>query len=191
MNNLLVLLLMTAGTVGATLGVARTDPSVEGWETRFQADVPLTTTSLALLAFGVVLRQAGNRAAAQTLHKQRLGTAGLANSLDRMAVELDGIVAAVALEPGAGSAISVPISQLLDGPLKESLSSSVAGCMALRASHGSAEYANVMGPLAKVERMLNRAWSAAADGYSEEAQRCLQQARTALEETRAALGEIT
>lgn len=45
-----------------------------------------------------------------------------------------------------------------------------------QASLGLAGYAHVYGPLASGERMLNRAWSAAVDGYLEEARECAERA---------------
>lgn len=50
------------------------------------------------------------------------------------------------------------------------------GRESVRASLGLAGYAHVFGPLAAGERMLNRAWSAAVDGYLEEARECAERA---------------
>lgn len=46
----------------------------------------------------------------------------------------------------------------------------------VQAALGLAGYAHVFGPLASGERMLNRAWSAAVDGYVDEARDCAQKA---------------
>lgn len=52
----------------------------------------------------------------------------------------------------------------------------------LAARLGLAGYAQLMDRFAAGERQLNRAWSAAADGYEEEAVRCLDNASILLEE---------
>lgn len=50
----------------------------------------------------------------------------------------------------------------------------VEGREAVKAALGLGGFAEVYGPLASGERVLNRAWSAAVDGYLEEAQLCAQ-----------------
>ncbi|MCA8980889.1 MAG: hypothetical protein H6831_05395 [Planctomycetes bacterium] len=52
----------------------------------------------------------------------------------------------------------------------------VEGKDSAQASLGLIGYAHVYGPLATGERMLNRAWSAAVDGYVEEARECAERA---------------
>ena len=46
---------------------------------------------------------------------------------------------------------------------------------------GMQSYANIMSPFASGERLLNRAWSASADGYVDEVRDCVTGARVELE----------
>ena len=46
---------------------------------------------------------------------------------------------------------------------------------------GMQNYANIMSPFASGERLLNRAWSASADGYVDEVRDCVTGARVELE----------
>jgi len=58
-----------------------------------------------------------------------------------------------------------------------------------QAALGLSGYAHVFGPLASGERMLNRAWSAAVDGYVEEARDCAMRAAPHFEEALSAWPE--
>jgi len=42
-------------------------------------------------------------------------------------------------------------------------------------------YANIMSPFAIGERLLNRAWSASADGYVDEVKDCIRRARVEMQ----------
>ncbi|MFI4915150.1 MAG: hypothetical protein ACIAS6_01410 [Phycisphaerales bacterium JB060] len=53
--------------------------------------------------------------------------------------------------------------------------------------HGLSGYAAIMDRFAAMERQINRAWSAAADGVDEEAIDCIERASALAEQTRAAL----
>lgn len=59
----------------------------------------------------------------------------------------------------------------------------------LTARGGIRLYATVIERFATGERRLNRAWSAAADGYIEEARRCVEEALPPLAESRERMGE--
>jgi len=52
---------------------------------------------------------------------------------------------------------------------------------------GMQSYANIMSPFANGERLLNRAWSASADGYVDEVRTCIQGARAELEKAQGLL----
>jgi hypothetical protein len=64
----------------------------------------------------------------------------------------------------------------------ESVPAFVAGRALLISRMGLGGYAQLMDRFAAGERQLNRAWSAAADGYEEEAVECLETAAAVLEE---------
>ncbi len=46
---------------------------------------------------------------------------------------------------------------------------------------GMQRYADIMSPFANGERLLNRAWSASADGYVDEVRSCIAGARAELQ----------
>ena len=56
---------------------------------------------------------------------------------------------------------------------------------------GMQSYANIMSPFASGERLLNRAWSASADGYVDEVRVCVAGARSQLEKAKELLGQAT
>ena len=65
------------------------------------------------------------------------------------------------------------------------------GREAIRTAHGTRTYLAVMDPFARAERRLNRAWSAAVDGYASEARASLQAALEPLREAREALPGVS
>jgi hypothetical protein len=171
----LAFLLISLGTIGAAVGVARTDPSVDGWVKSFQIHVPLTLLSLAVMGVGVVLQRRIARLTAQaqvgggqltiarnalrSVHDQadRLGAEAEQLDLDQLHQRLD------AIQAGA-------VADLIDN--RETITS----------AYGLAAYAAVMGPFAQGERCLNRAWSASTDGYLDEAVDYLRRAQPFLAE---------
>ena len=78
------------------------------------------------------------------------------------------------------------LDRLLAGPVATVIDNR----QALTDAHGLAAHAGVMGPFAAGERYLNRAWSAATDGYVEETRASIRRARPALEEAREELGRL-
>jgi len=54
---------------------------------------------------------------------------------------------------------------------------------------GMQNYADVMSPFATGERLINRAWSASADGYVDEVRGCLKDALAELQQARTKLAE--
>lgn len=81
------------------------------------------------------------------------------------------------------------IHEALDPILAEVCQPFVDGRETLRRRFGARGFAAVMGPFAAGERWLNRAWSAAVDGYEAEARESLREALEPLEDAREALGE--
>ena len=176
----LAFLLISLGTIGAAIGVARTDPSVDGWVKSFQVHVPMTLVSLAVLGAGIVLQrrlaretakeQAGGgqfKIAHGSLHKvhdqiDRLGAEAPQLDLDRLHQRLD------AMQTG-------PVTDFIDN--RDTITN----------VYGLAVYAAVMGPFAQGERCLNRAWSASTDGYKDEAVESVRRAQPFLAEACAEL----
>ena len=76
----------------------------------------------------------------------------------------------------AGEASNIAPSKIvdrIDNVLADDLRIFADGRESLVTEHGLAVFADVMSPFAAGERAINRAWSAAADGYIDEAADCL------------------
>jgi len=80
------------------------------------------------------------------------------------------------------------LPQRLDAELLEDLGLFAEHREGLIRRYDLATYAEVMSAFALSERFVNRAWSAAADGYVDEVRRALEVARREMESARAKLG---
>ena len=69
----------------------------------------------------------------------------------------------------------------IDDELMEDLHNFVEARESMIPRLGMQTYANIMSPFATGERLLNRAWSASADGYVDEVRDCVAGARAELE----------
>ena len=90
-------------------------------------------------------------------------------------------------EPPPGGAISVyALPEAIDESLRDPITNFVNAREAIARVHGTQSYADVMGEFAAGERYVNRVWSAAAEGYVDEAseylRRSLNQFRRARKE---------
>lgn len=184
-RNAIIFSLICAGTVGATLGVARSDPREEGWERKFQVQPVLTGTSLAVLALGIVLRYATLRpdsddvaASSGSLAVFRGAMAALDEAVEQLARDTEGIDWADERVHGLYDEVHQRIDLLVTGPLADAVESR----QALADAYGMAAYGRVLEPVARAERYLNRAWSASADGYPGETVDYLHRAVPAVEE---------
>ena len=99
--------------------------------------------------------------------------------LSDQAIALDGEKADLSLEA---------IRERLEGMLLERALPFADGRQALIDRCGMARYAEIMGPFAQAERLLNRAWSAAVDEHRPECEVSIASALLSLEEAKAALG---
>jgi len=75
----------------------------------------------------------------------------------------------------------------IDGELIDDINAFVEARESMIPKFGMQRYADVMSPFAKGERLLNRAWSASADGYVDEVRSCITSAREELEKAHALL----
>ncbi len=163
MKTAFIFVLVTAGTVGASFGVARTDPSVDGWVSTFQVDVPLTLTSLFVLSLGIVVKWAASQEARRAVADKEgnldvVRTAATAAAGDAQRLDAD--------------AVSLDINRLhqrLDAIACGPVTDFIENRQALIDTFGMGRYAEVMTAFAPGERHLNRAWSASTDGYKAEA----------------------
>ena len=87
-------------------------------------------------------------------------------------------------------AVSDPrvIVSVIDNECVEPLADFANARQALVKRFGMTIYADVMSEFASAERFLNRAWSAAADGYVDEVETCLNRANSHLASTRQIIG---
>ncbi|MGB0759351.1 MAG: hypothetical protein ACPGPS_07435 [Rubripirellula sp.] len=87
-------------------------------------------------------------------------------------------------------AVSDPrvVVSVIDNECVEPLADFANARQALEKRFGMTIYADVMTEFASAERFLNRAWSAAADGYVDEVEDCLDRANSHLASTREIIG---
>lgn len=186
MVGLLAFVLITLGTIGAAIGVARTDTTVEGWVSTFQVRMDLTLVSLAVLVTGIVLARMATRAAARAEAANKEGgslgkaRAALSETL-RLAAGLQGRLSALGLD-----ALHGEVDALVNGPVADFVDNR----LSITDNFGVGAYAEVMAPFATAERYLNRAWSSSADGYLQEAVDCVGRAVPRIEEAERAMSRL-
>lgn len=79
------------------------------------------------------------------------------------------------------------IHKRIDDELMEDIDTFVEARESMIPKLGMQRYADIMSPFANGERLLNRAWSASADGYVDEVRTCVSTARAELEKAAAEL----
>jgi len=121
------------------------------------------------LAGVILLRLTAKRA----LHQEHLINEDLATmraALHNVVITLEGLVE-------AGETIDVyGVKERIDGDMAEPLALFADARESMIPAFGLARYAEVMTRFAGGERMINRAWSASADGYLDEVVTCLRDA---------------
>lgn len=137
--------------VGAYL--ASLDPEAMDW-TRF---LPVLLVGVA----GVVLVRIAHRTRHGSEETVRANTAVLQQSLDAAIRAVD------AIRADPPQVYSIP--KAIDAGVLEHLNRFVSVRDTMKTAYGLPGFAAVMGPYAGGERYLNRVWSAAADGYVDEA----------------------
>lgn len=111
-----------------------------------------------------------------------------AQEVEALGAELAQVEAAVAqVQVGLQHLDCEALHELLDPLLSGPVFRFAEGREAVRTAHGTRTYLAVMDAFARAERRLNRAWSAAVDGYPAEARESLQAALAPLREARQAL----
>jgi hypothetical protein len=137
---------------------------------------------LVIGATGVALIHVGGRRAAT----DATALAGQMDDVRESAEELASLTAELA-KGFAPDATVYDLPHELDARLQAPLNRFVAAREAIARVHGVQAYADVMGDFAAGERYLNRVWSAAAEGYVDEAQTYLEKAARQMARTRDAL----
>ena len=130
-------------------------------------DWPWYAAALAVGLVGVVLLRVTARAAATAQHRIAEDLAALRSALRGA---LDG------LQPLCEAGLDVDVYRVkdrLDVDVHRALDRFVDARESMIPAFGMAAYAEVMSRFAAGERLLNRAWSASADGYLDEVAACL------------------
>ena len=117
---------------------------------------------------GVVLLHSSRRTATQKSDKS-------AANLDEITQALERAIVSVANLSKVSSGIAPSkIAQRIDDEIADDLRIFADGRDSMTTEYGLDVFADVMSPFAAGERAINRAWSASADGYIDEATDCLQ-----------------
>jgi hypothetical protein len=171
-------LLITLGTIGAAIAVARTDPSVEGYVGTWQINTPLTVLSLLVMGIGIGIQKRGERSAAA-----REGTA--TGRIEEVQKALDQLLQDVTRLNADMEKLDLDeLYQGLDRVIADPVFRFVQNRGAISFLFGMGEYGRIMGSFAQAERYLNRAWSAAVDGYRDETVAYVQRALPPIKEAK-------
>jgi len=152
---------------------------------------PLFGLGLILVVIGAVLGRVASRREAT---KEPTGKDGApARDFGELLGELRDEVAKMAEEAQANNdptpqqhdALKARITELQ----QEKLEPIVESGPRLQAKHGMATFADVFGPLASAERLMNRAWSALVDSHWPEASNALERSAASLKQAQKALAD--
>lgn len=146
-------------------------------------DWKLYGVCLGLMVFGMIfLRMAAGAALEQAGDKHASDIAVLQQSLSSLIDKVRGF------ESRSSDEDQLTVHQRIDDELMDDINTFVDARESMIPKLGMQRYANVMSPFANGERLLNRAWSASADGYVDEVRSCIAGARAELEKAQALLG---
>lgn len=154
--------------LGSFVSVRHTD-HIEWWAYAIAA---------ALAGVGVVRLRSSAKAEANEGDRVGRDIGVLHESLATLVDRLDALV-------GAEAEVEVyDVKDKIDGELAEMLATFADRRESMIAAHGLDRYADVMTAFAGGERLINRAWSASADGYIDEVWPCLQRAAALMHQAR-------
>jgi len=162
------LLMWTGFFAGSYLAVQRLEDPEDAWKTITWTNYVL---ALAVGSLGVVMLRLGDRTHATHDDRRTENVEILERSTAFILATIDRLLK-------SREAISVfQVRHLIDGQMMEPINDFVAARKSLVTAYGLNHYASVMADFAMAERVLNRAWSASADGYVDEVWICVEQAR--------------
>jgi len=132
--------------------------------------------SAAVMVVGMVLLRVARAAALDEAGEQHTADiAALQSSLANLTAKVR------AFEAADGDEEQLSAHHRIDAELLEDINAFVAARESMIPRLGMQNYADIMSPFANAERLLNRAWSASADGYVDEVRSCVRGARSELE----------
>ena len=117
---------------------------------------------------GVVLLHTGRRSSTQKSEKSAASLQEITDALNRA------INRTQQLSKESSTLAPSKIVARIDDEITDELRTFADGRESMTTEHGLKLFADVMSPFAAGERAINRAWSAAADGYIDEATDCLE-----------------
>ena len=129
----------------------------------------------------VLLRLAARAAQEQSGDKQASDMGVLQQSLTSLIAKVRDF------ESESGDEEQLRMHQRIDNELMDDINLFVDARESMIPKLGMQGYADIMSPFANGERLLNRAWSASADGYVDEVRSCITSARRELEKAAALL----
>lgn len=132
----------------------------------------------------------------QRLSSDQTALAGQLSDLDASLAEIkstldDLITRSVDVEPPPAGKVGVyDLPEAIDDTLRDPITRFVDARESIAHVHGTQAYADIMGEFAAGERYLNRVWSAAAEGYVDEAGTYLERACQQFERAHAGLSNL-
>lgn len=135
---------------------------------------PWYLISVGVAVAGVVLLYASKSSEGQKSEKTKANLEEIKSSLDRLIVNIGTFRKSMQKMPPSH------MTKHIDDVLAEDFRIFADGRDSITAEHGLPVFAEVMSQFAAGERAVNRAWSAAADGYIDEAETCIERAEQML-----------
>lgn len=135
---------------------------------------PWYLISVAVAIAGVVLLYAGKSSEGKKSEKTKANLEEIKKSLDRLIVNVSSFKKSMQTMPPS------QMTKHIDDVLADDFRIFADGRDSITAEHGLPVFAEVMSQFAAGERAVNRAWSAAADGYVDEAETCIERAEQML-----------
>ena len=149
-------------------GVAVVD---DGWHL---INWPWYLISAGVAIAGVVMLYVSKSSEGQQTEKTKTNLKEIKSSLDRLLANI------AKLQDSQDKMPPSKITKYIDDVLAEDFRVFAEGRDSITAEHGLSVFAEVMTHFAAGERAINRAWSAAADGYVDETATCIERAENML-----------
>lgn len=177
--------LMTIGTIGAACAVAKSDPTLKGWESTWQVQTAWFLISLVIMLAGIFLKRFANKQKSSSSQSQDESVTNLVNYVQSLVHDV------TILKTNLMDMDLESIYKRLDETLSEPLQSFIDHRTILIDRYGMGTYGIIMTPFSQGERYLNRAWSASVDGYTDETVSYIQKALPFFQETLTLLEQNT
>lgn len=176
--------LIVIGTIGASICAAKTLPNQEGWQSAWQVHTVMFAGYIVMMAAGILFSRIKSNPLLEIHAETETKTPSIQTYLTQAQMQLK------ALDSKTGSLSTQELYLSLGKIMEETLEPFVEKRGDLIDQYGMAKYALVFTPFAQAERYLNRAWSAAVDGYKEESTEYLSRSLPLLLETNDILKQL-